>query len=127
MTYYLDARPMVRALYEAPEEFEIRRNCLRHRPSKHWLIFDDDGSARILARCDCVVLPVSQEQGKELYEAAATWEASYWQPLARAGCGGAPRCRDKPRICQTFRAALAVEGSGRRSSVARGIGPTPST
>lgn len=81
MTYYLDARPMIRALYEEPEEFEIRRNCLRHRPSKHWLIFDDEGNARILARCDCMVLPVSREQSEELHEAAVTWEASYWQPL----------------------------------------------
>jgi hypothetical protein len=81
MTYYLDASPMIRALYEEPEEFEIRRNCLRHRPSKHWLIFDDDGNARILARCDCMVLPVSREQSEELHEAAITWEASYWQPL----------------------------------------------
>ena len=85
MTYYLDARPMIRALYKEPEEFEIRRNCLRHRPSKHWLVFDDEGNARILARCDCMVLPVSREQGQELHEAAVTWEASYWQPLlARA-------------------------------------------
>lgn len=85
MTYYLDARPMIRALYEEPEEFEIRRNCLRHRPSKHWLIFDDDGNARILARCDCMVLPVSREQSEDLHEAAVTWETSYWQPLlARA-------------------------------------------
>lgn len=81
MTYYLDARPMIRALYEAPEEFEIRRNCLRHRPSRHWLVFDDDGGARILARCDCTVLPVSREQGEELHAAAVIWEASYWRPL----------------------------------------------
>jgi len=85
MTYYLDARPMIRALYEEPEQFEIRRNCLRHRPSKHWLVFDDEGNARILARCDCMVLPVSRDQGEELHEAAIAWEASYWQPLlARA-------------------------------------------
>ncbi|HWB49079.1 MAG TPA: hypothetical protein VG651_08210 [Stellaceae bacterium] len=81
MTYYLNARPMIRALYEAPEEFEIRRNCLRHRPTKHWLVFDDDGNARILARCDCMVLRVSREQSEELHEAAVTWEVSYWQPL----------------------------------------------
>lgn len=81
MTHYLDARPMIRALYEEPSAFEMRRNCLRHRPSRHWLVFDSDGNARILARCDCMVLPVSREQSEQLHEAAAIWEQSYWQPL----------------------------------------------
>jgi len=81
MTHYLDARPMIRALYEAPEDFEIRRNCLRHRPSKHWVVFDCDGNARIVARCECMVQRISREHSEQLQQAAATWEEAYWRPL----------------------------------------------
>jgi hypothetical protein len=79
--FYLDASPMVRALSEDPEAFEIRRNYLRHRPSRHWLIFDANGNARIFARCSCAELPVSREQSKQLREAFAVWEETYWRPL----------------------------------------------
>jgi hypothetical protein len=79
--FYLDAGPMIRALSEDPEAFEIRRNCLRHRPSRHWLIFDANGNARIFARCSCAELPISREQSKQLREAFAVWEETYWRPL----------------------------------------------
>jgi hypothetical protein len=81
MTYYLDAGPMIRALSEDPGAFEIRRNCVRHRPSRHWLAFDIDGTARIFARCDCAILPVNREQSEQLQAAVAHWEESYWRPL----------------------------------------------
>jgi len=85
MTHYLDARPMIRALYTAPGDFEIRRKYLRHRPSRHWLVFDDDGNARVVARCECMVLRINRSQSLQLREAVAIWEESYWQPLlARA-------------------------------------------
>jgi hypothetical protein len=79
--FSLDAGPMIRALSKDPEVFEIRRNCLRHRPSRHWLIFDANGNARIIARCSCTELPVSREQSKQLREAFAVWEETYWRPL----------------------------------------------
>lgn len=79
--FYLDAGPMIRALSEDPEAFEIYRNCLRHRPSQHWLIFDAEGNGLIFARCSCAELPISREQSKQLREAFASWEDTYWRPL----------------------------------------------
>jgi hypothetical protein len=79
--FSLDAGPMIRALSKDPEAFEIRRNCLRHQPSRHWLIFDANGNARIIARCSCAELPVSREQSKQLREAFTVWEETYWRPL----------------------------------------------
>jgi hypothetical protein len=79
--FYLDAGPMIRALSENPEAFEIRRNCLRHRPSRHWLIFDANGNAHIFARCSCAELPISREQSKQLREVFTVWEETYWRPL----------------------------------------------
>lgn len=133
MTHYLDVRPMIRALYETPEEFEIRRNCLRHRPSKHWLVFDEDGTARILARCDCMVLPVNRDQSEELHEAALTWEEAYWRPLLahaaaqrrvaeinREFAGHFARHRPWKSLVDAVRSLL---GLGRRRAPPR-IGPT---
>jgi hypothetical protein len=79
--FSLDAGPMIRALSKDPEVFEIRRNCLRHRPSRHWLILEANRNARIIARCSCTELPVSREQSKQLREAFAVWEETYWRPL----------------------------------------------
>jgi hypothetical protein len=56
-------------------------DVLSHRPSRHWLAFDTDGTARIFARCDCAVLPVNRQQSEQLQAAVAHWEESYWQPL----------------------------------------------
>jgi hypothetical protein len=81
MPNYLDASPMIRALSEDPSAFEIRRNCLRHRPSRHWLAFDIEGNARIFARCDCANLRVNREQSEQLQAAVAVWEETYWYPL----------------------------------------------
>jgi hypothetical protein len=44
----LDAGPMICALQDSPSDFGRRHNCVRHRPSRHWLAFDAIGSARIL-------------------------------------------------------------------------------
>jgi hypothetical protein len=109
MTEYLDARPMIRAFYEAPGDFEIRRNCLRHRPSRHWLVFDEAGNARIVARCECMVLRISRRQSRQLYEAAAIWKESYWQPLlARAAAE-----RRVAAINREFAAHFAPRRKGR--------------
>jgi hypothetical protein len=78
---YLDAGPMIRALREDPSDFERRHNCVRHRPSRHWLAFDTDGNARIFARCSCTELPINREQSVELRAAVAKWEETHWRPL----------------------------------------------
>lgn len=78
---YLDAGPMIRALLDSPDDFERCHNCVRHRPSRHWLTFDRNGNARIFARCSCAELPISREQSIELRSALARWEEAYWRPL----------------------------------------------
>jgi hypothetical protein len=72
---------MIRALRDDPEAFEIRHNCIRHRPSRHWLAFDDQGNARIFSRCSCAELPISRDQSEALMIAAAAWEDKYWRPM----------------------------------------------
>jgi hypothetical protein len=79
--FYLDASPMIRALHDTPYAFERRHDCIRHRPSRHWLAFNRDGSARIFARCSCAELSISPEQSAALRMAVANWEGTYWRPL----------------------------------------------
>ena len=79
--FYLDASPMIRALQENPNEFELRHNCVRHRPSRHWLAFDPSGAARIFAHCNCAELAISPEQSAVLRVTVANWEETYWRPL----------------------------------------------
>ena len=79
--FYLDASPMIRALQQSPSEFELRHECVRHRPSRHWLAFDPNGTARIFARCNCAEFPISRDQSIELRMAVANWEETYWRPL----------------------------------------------
>ncbi|HUC09461.1 MAG TPA: hypothetical protein VL985_03435 [Stellaceae bacterium] len=79
--FYLDASPMIRALWENPSEFELQHHCVRHRPSRHWLVFDRNGAARIVARCNCAEFPISREQSLKLHTAVAAWKETYWRPL----------------------------------------------
>lgn len=79
--YFIDASPMIRALRQNPSEFEMRYNCVRHRPSRHWLGFDPNGTARLSAHCSCAEFPISAEQSAELRAAVANWKEIYWRPL----------------------------------------------
>jgi hypothetical protein len=79
--FYLDVSPMIRALQQNPSEFEMRYNCVRHRPSRHWLGFDPNGNARLSAHCSCAEFPISSEQSAELRTAVANWQETYWRPL----------------------------------------------
>jgi hypothetical protein len=81
MQCYLNAGPMIRALSDDPSSFEMRRNCVFHRPSRHLLTFDPDGNAHILARCDCAELPVTRNQSERLLAAVNDWQENYWRPL----------------------------------------------
>jgi hypothetical protein len=78
---HLDAGPMIRALRDSPGDFERRYNCIRHLASRHWLGFDANGNARILACCSRAELPISSDQSAELRAAVAQWEETYWRPL----------------------------------------------
>jgi hypothetical protein len=92
-----------------------------------------DGSARVLARCDCMVLPVSRDQSEELHEAALTWEEAYWRPLLahvaaerrvaeinREFAGHFARHRRWKSLVDTVRSLLGLD---RRRAPPR-IGPT---
>jgi len=74
-----DAGALIRAFSEEPEAFEIRRGCLRHRPSRCRLSFDAAGSARI-SRRGRAVWPISREASDELREAVGMWDSTYWRP-----------------------------------------------
>jgi hypothetical protein len=81
MDLYLDAGPMIRALSETPSAFDTDGYVVCHRPSRHWLSFDEEGNARIAARCSCAELPVSREQSTQPWAAVAVWQEIYWRPL----------------------------------------------
>jgi hypothetical protein len=79
--FYLDIGPMIRRLQQNPSEFEIRRNCIRHRPSRHRLVFDRGGRGRIAAQCNRVEFPVSRDQGVALRVAIENWQHHCSRPL----------------------------------------------
>jgi len=81
MESYLDLSPMLQAIQERPSEFEMLKSDLSHIPSRHRVVFDVHGVARVYARCACSVLTVRPEQAAELRTAIAHWEESYWRPL----------------------------------------------
>ncbi len=78
---YLDVSPMMVALRQSPEEFELRNNFLFHAPSKHSFTFDQTGHVNIRADCNCSFLAVRPEQERELMTAFEEWQARYWRPM----------------------------------------------
>jgi hypothetical protein len=79
--FYLDVGPMISALRRNPSEFQIRRDRLGHRPSRHQLAFHRNGDGRVVACCNCSEFPIRREQAAALSAAISNWEQSYWQPL----------------------------------------------
>jgi hypothetical protein len=53
MTAYLDLAPVTAALRDRPEEFRDLSGRLHHLLSRHTFVFEQDGSVRIVADCDC--------------------------------------------------------------------------
>jgi hypothetical protein len=129
MEYYLDAGPMIRALSGSPCEFEMDRYGIRHRPSRHWLRFDVNGNAELLARCNCVELPISERQSEELRAAVAVWQDTYWRPLmareaaerrvAEINQAFAEHFRPRSKLRRAVDALLAFVGISRRPSLDR--------
>jgi hypothetical protein len=78
---YLDVSPMIVALRTNPSDFEMKRGWLHHFPSRHEFKFDREGSVRLHAYCNCAMLSVRREQGRELWETFQLWHASYWRPV----------------------------------------------
>lgn len=78
---FLDVRPMIEALRTRPMDFEWDRGWLHHLPSNHRFKVDEGGDVRIDAHCDCAILRVHRDQGRELWTAFRMWEAVYWRPI----------------------------------------------
>jgi hypothetical protein len=78
---HLDVSPVLTALRTAPEEFELVRGCLYHRPSAHSFLLDPNGNVRLAANCNCASLAVRHEDGLELWRRFQAWQTDYWTPL----------------------------------------------
>lgn len=79
---YLDISPMLTALREAPDEFDLRGGKLRHIPSRHLFDFTLEGRAIVTrTRCDCAALTISDRQSAALKIAQREWLVAYWEPL----------------------------------------------
>ncbi|MBN9147228.1 MULTISPECIES: hypothetical protein [unclassified Nitrobacter] len=78
---FLDVRPMIEALRTRPMDFEWDRGWLHHLPSNHRFKVDEEGDVRIDAHCDCAILRVRRDHGRELWTAFQLWEAAYWRPV----------------------------------------------
>jgi hypothetical protein len=77
---YLDVSPMVAALRERPEDFEMKGKWLLHKASHHRFKLGCEGNVRLEAPCDCSFLTVSRGQGQELWQAYQIWHQAYWRP-----------------------------------------------
>lgn len=78
---YLDVSPMIAALSDTPEDFEIVAGRLNHIPSQHSFRFGPNDEVEIAAACDCALLAVRPEQKPELAAGYRQWERDYWRPL----------------------------------------------
>jgi hypothetical protein len=78
---YLDVSPMIAALRETPDEFELAGGWLNHIPSQHSFRFGPNDEVEISAVCNCALLAVRPEQKHELAVCSREWESNYWRPL----------------------------------------------
>jgi hypothetical protein len=78
---FLDVGPMIVSLRTRPADFEMDGGWLHHFPSHHRFSIDQEGNVRLDARCDCAILHIRSEQGRELWNAFQIWQSSYWWPM----------------------------------------------
>jgi hypothetical protein len=78
---YLDVSPMITALRERPDEFDMKHGWLRHTPSRHRYKFDSHGNVLFDTTCSCAMLSIRDEQTRQLHTAFTAWHQAYWQPL----------------------------------------------
>lgn len=78
---YLDLSPVIIAIRERPDEFEMIRGNLHHRSSRHSFQFRQDGELRVLADCDCALLMTRPEEAATFKSAFDGWHASYWRAV----------------------------------------------
>lgn len=78
---YLDVSPMIAALRDTPDEFELANGWLNHIRSQHGFKFSPNNGVDIRAACDCTLLAVRPEQQRDMAIAYKEWESNYWRPL----------------------------------------------
>jgi hypothetical protein len=78
---YLNVTPMITALRETPDEFELAGGWLNHIRSRHSFRFGPTDEVDINAACNCALLAVRPEQKRELANGYQEWKSNYWQPL----------------------------------------------
>ena len=78
---FLNVSPMIAALRETPDEFELTGGWLNHIRSRHSFRFGPTDDVEISAACDCALLTVRPEQKRELAIGYQEWKSNYWQPL----------------------------------------------
>jgi len=78
---YLDVSPLITALRDTPEEFELSGGWLCHVRSWHSFRVDSQDRVQIRAACNCVLLSVRREQEREFAAGFREWQNAYWRPL----------------------------------------------
>ncbi|HWF99159.1 MAG TPA: hypothetical protein VN691_08210 [Steroidobacteraceae bacterium] len=78
---YLDVAPLITALRNTPEEFELSGGWLCHVRSWHSFRVGPEDHVEIRAACNCVLLSVRPEQEREFAGCYREWQNAYWRPL----------------------------------------------
>jgi hypothetical protein len=80
---YLDVAPLISALRNTPEEFELSSGWLCHIRSWHSFRVGPGPEERveIRAACNCVLLAVRPEQERHFAAGFREWQSAYWRPL----------------------------------------------
>ncbi len=78
---YLDLNPVIVAIRERPDEFEMIRGKLHHRLSRHSFEFAKSGTVRVFADCDCASLMTRPDEGTMFKVAYEEWHVGYWRAV----------------------------------------------
>jgi hypothetical protein len=75
---FLDVGPMIAALKTRPADFEMDGAWLHHFSSRHRFKIDREGNVTLDARCNCAILHVRRDQGRQLWGAFELWRSAFW-------------------------------------------------
>ncbi|MGH8290410.1 MAG: hypothetical protein ACREV7_15550 [Steroidobacteraceae bacterium] len=78
---YLDVAPLIGAMRNTPEEFELSGGWLCHVRSWHSFRVGPEERVEIRAACNCALLSVRPEQEREFAGCFREWRRAYWHPL----------------------------------------------
>jgi hypothetical protein len=78
---YLDVSPLITALRNTPDEFDLSGGWLTHIGSWHSFRFGPNDQVEIRAACNCSILAIRPDQLPPLGRSFREWESEYWRPL----------------------------------------------